>query len=77
MVDMGHYHRRVMTDWPELVPMKNKLVNYGVTENGIAIIELISDSEGAPLKEGKTPVNTYTRETVSYTHLTLPTTIEV
>ena len=34
-----------MTDWPELVPMKNKLVNYGVTENGIAIIELISDSE--------------------------------
>ena len=35
-----------MTDWPELVPMKNKLVNYGVTENGIAIIELISDSEG-------------------------------
>ena len=51
-----------MTDWPELVPMKNKLVNYGVTENGIAIIELISDSEGAPLKEGKTPVNTYTRE---------------
>ena len=44
-----------MTDWPELVPMKNKLVNYGVTENGIAIIELISDSEGAPLQEGKTP----------------------
>ena len=51
-----------MTSWPELEPMKNKLVNYGVTENGIAIIELCSDSAGEPLVEGKTPVNTYTRE---------------
>ena len=51
-----------MTSWPELEPMKNKLVNYGVTKNGIAIIELCSDSAGDPLAEGKTPVNTYTRE---------------
>ena len=43
-----------MTSWPELEPMKNKLVNYGVTENGIAIIELCSDSAGEPLVEGKT-----------------------
>ena len=32
-----------MAEWPELTPMKNRLVNYGVTDNGIAIIELISD----------------------------------
>jgi hypothetical protein len=51
-----------MAEWPELTPMKNRLVNYGVTDNGIAIIELISDSDGAPLEEGKTAVNTYTRE---------------
>ena len=51
-----------MTSWPELKPMKNNLVNYGVTENGIAIIELCSDSAGEPLTEGKTSVNTYTRE---------------
>ena len=51
-----------MAEWPELNPMKNRLVNYGVTDNGIAIIELISDSDGAPLESGKTPVNTYTRE---------------
>jgi len=42
--------------------MPNNLVNYGVTENGIAVIELSSDSDGKPLTEGKTPVNTYTRE---------------
>ena len=47
-----------MTSWPELKPMKNNLVNYGVTENGIAIIELCSDSAGEPLTEGKTSVNT-------------------
>ncbi|HHZ74371.1 MAG TPA: enoyl-CoA hydratase/isomerase family protein [Candidatus Poseidoniales archaeon] len=41
--------------------MPNKLVNYGVTDNGIAIIELCSDSDGNPLTEGKTSVNTYTR----------------
>ena len=46
----------------ELEAMPNNLVNYGVTENGIAIIELCSDSDGKPLSEGKTPVNTYTRE---------------
>ena len=51
-----------MTNWPELEPMPNRLVNYGVTDNGIAVIELISDSDGKPLVEGKTPVNTYTRE---------------
>jgi enoyl-CoA hydratase/carnithine racemase len=41
--------------------MPNNLVNYGVTDNGIAIIELCSDSDGNPLTEGKTSVNTYTR----------------
>ena len=51
-----------MTSWPDLEPMPNKLVNYGVTENGIAIIELISDTDGKPLEEGRTSVNTYTRE---------------
>ena len=51
-----------MTSWPELKPMKNRLVNYGETENGVAIIELISDSAGEPLEGDKTPVNTYTRE---------------
>ena len=51
-----------MTSWPELKPMKNRLVNYGETENGVAIIELISDSAGDPLEGDKTPVNTYTRE---------------
>ena len=33
-----------------LQPMSNKLVNYGVTENGIAVIELASDSAGKPSK---------------------------
>ena len=51
-----------MTSWPDLEPMPNKLVNYGVTDNGIAIIELISDTDGKPLEEGRTSVNTYTRE---------------
>ena len=51
----------VMSNWPEMEAMPNNLVNYGVTDNGIAIIELISDSDGKPLVEGKTPVNTYTR----------------
>ena len=46
----------------ELKAMPNNLVNYGVTDNGIAVIELSSDSDGKPLTEGKTPVNTYTRE---------------
>jgi enoyl-CoA hydratase len=51
-----------MSNWPKMEAMPNSLVNYGVTDNGIAIIELISDSDGKPLAEGKTPVNTYTRE---------------
>ena len=51
-----------MTTWPELKPMKNRLVNYGVTENGVAIIELVSDSDGEPLDGDRTAVNTYTRE---------------
>ena len=42
--------------------MQNNLVNYGVTDNGIAVIELSSDSSGSPWKEGKTSVNTYTHE---------------
>ena len=35
----------------KLEPMPNRLVNYGTTDNGIAVIELASDSAGAPLKE--------------------------
>ena len=35
-----------MSNWPEMEAMPNNLVNYGVTDNGIAIIELISDSDG-------------------------------
>ena len=59
---MAGLSRESMTSWPELKPMKNRLVNYGETENGVAIIELISDSAGEPLEGDKTPVNTYTRE---------------
>jgi len=59
---MAGLSRKSMTSWPELKPMKNRLVNYGETENGVAIIELISDSAGEPLEGDKTPVNTYTRE---------------
>ena len=51
-----------MSSWPELESMPNNLVNYGVTDNGIAIIELISDTDGKPLSDGRTSVNTYTRE---------------
>ena len=45
----------------KLEPMANKLVNYGVTDNGIAVIELTSDSAGAPLEgpNDRSP-NTYT-----------------
>ena len=49
-----------MTSWPDMEAMQNNLVNYGVTDNGIAVIELCSDSAGEPLSEGKTSVNTYT-----------------
>ena len=59
---MAGLSRESMTSWPELKPMKNHLVNYGETENGVAIIELISDSAGEPLEGDNTPVNTYTRE---------------
>ena len=47
----------------KLEPMPNKLVNYGVTENGIAVIELTSDSAGKPLEQAsdRSP-NTYTHE---------------
>ena len=47
----------------KLEPMPNKLVNYGVTENGIAVIELTSDSAGKPLDgpNDRSP-NTYTHE---------------
>ena len=43
--------------------MPNKLVNYGVTENGIAVIELTSNSAGKPLDgpNDRSP-NTYTHE---------------
>ena len=30
--------------------MPNNLVNYGTTDNGIAVIELASDSGGEPFK---------------------------
>ena len=43
-----------------LEPMRNNLVNYGVTDNGIAVIELSSNSAGAPLSEGEVGPNTYT-----------------
>lgn len=47
----------------KLEPMPNKLVNYGVTENGIAVIELASDSAGKPFDgpNDRSP-NTYTHE---------------
>ncbi len=44
----------------KLEPMPNNLVNYGVTENGIAVIELASDSAGAPLQGDNQGPNTYT-----------------
>lgn len=46
----------------KLEPMPNRLVNYGVTENGIAVLELASDSAGAPLAPGASGPNTYTHE---------------
>ena len=47
----------------KLEPMPNNLVNYGVTENGIAVIELTSDSAGKPIEgvNDRSP-NTYTHE---------------
>jgi enoyl-CoA hydratase len=51
-----------MTSWPELEPMQNNRVNYGVTENGIAIIELATNSDGQPLEDGAIGPNTYTHE---------------
>jgi len=47
---------------PKLEPMPNGLVNYGVTGNGIAVIELASDSAGKPLGAGAQGPNTYTHE---------------
>ncbi len=44
----------------KFTPMANKLVNYAVTSNGIAVIELASDAAGAPLKPGAQGPNTYT-----------------
>ena len=40
--------------------MPNCLVNYGTTNNGIAVLELASNSAGAPLAEGEVGPNTYT-----------------
>ncbi len=47
----------------KLEAMTNRLVNYGVTENGIAVIELTSDSAGKALDgpNDRSP-NTYTHE---------------
>ena len=50
LIHISTYGRQVMTSWPDLEPMPNRLVNYGVTDNGIAIIELASNSAGAPLE---------------------------
>ena len=44
----------------ELEPMPNRLVNYGTTDNGIAVIELASDSAGSPLEGDAMGPNTYT-----------------
>ena len=60
LIHIPTYGRQIMTSWPDMQPMAHNLVNYGTTDNGIAIIELCSDSAGEPLTEGKTPVNTYT-----------------
>ena len=46
----------------KLTPMANRLVNYGTTPNGIAVIELASDAAGAPLAAGAQGPNTYTHE---------------
>jgi|TARA_B110000438_G_scaffold287794_1_gene320510 enoyl-CoA hydratase/carnithine racemase len=62
LIEITHHIPIIMSSWPELKSMPNNLVNYGVTDNGIAIIELISDTDGKPLSEGRTSVNTYTRE---------------
>jgi enoyl-CoA hydratase len=53
---------RVMSDLYGLTleAMPNCLVNYGTTNNGIAVIELASNSAGAPLTEGEVGPNTYT-----------------
>ena len=48
-----------MAVWDDLEPMENGLVNYGVTDNGIAIIELASDSAGDPLEGDAIGPNPY------------------
>ncbi len=48
-----------------LKPMNNRLVNYGVTENGIAVIELASNSAGEPLEGDEMGPNCYTHEMMS------------
>ena len=62
LIEIISHYAINMSSWPELKSMPNNLVNYGVTDNGIAIIELISDTDGKPLSDGRTSVNTYTRE---------------
>jgi len=47
----------------KLEAMDNRLVNYGTTDNGIAVIELTSNSAGAPIDgENDRSPNTYTHE---------------
>lgn len=47
----------------KLEAMDNRLVNYGTTDNGIAVIELTSNSAGAPIEgENDRSPNTYTHE---------------
>ena len=54
----------------KLEPMPNRLVNYGVTTNGIAVIELTSNSAGAPIGRCKRPFtkHLYTRYDVRHRH---------
>ncbi len=45
---------------PTLEPMTNKLVNYGTTDNGIAVIEMAADGAGEPLEGDAIGPNCYT-----------------
>ena len=48
-----------------LAPMENHLVNYGVTNNGIAVIELAANSDGNPLEGDSMGPNCYTHGMMS------------
>ncbi|HLF17186.1 MAG TPA: enoyl-CoA hydratase/isomerase family protein [Candidatus Thermoplasmatota archaeon] len=46
----------------KFIEMQNRLVRYGTTPNGIAVIELASDAAGKPIPLGTGGPNTYTHE---------------